>query len=228
MQIGSALWDLAVGRRCLACGQTGPPWCDRCLAAVVDVHSRHTPGGVGVLAAARYAGPVRSAVVAYKERGHLTLAVPLGRLLAVALPTDPRWRGRSRTVLVPIPSSRAATRLRGHDHARRLAQQAGAHAGVPTVRTLRWRRVISDQAGLTARERRRNVSDAMVARPPAGSDAAALLVDDIMTTGATLDEGHRALTSAGWLVGGVAVVAAVDARRALAPRHPLRYREGKN
>jgi predicted amidophosphoribosyltransferase len=88
--------------------------------------------------------------------------------------------------------------------------------------------VISDQAGLTARERRRNVSDAMVARPPAGSDAAALLVDDIMTTGATLDEGYRALTSAGWLVGGVAVVAAVDARRALAPRHPLRYREGKN
>jgi predicted amidophosphoribosyltransferase len=49
-----------------------------------------------------------------------------------------------------------------------------------------------------------------------------LLVDDVMTTGATLDEGVRALESAGWHVVGVSVVASVDARSALAPGDRLR------
>ena len=222
MHLANSLWDLAVGRRCLTCDRAGPAWCDLCLRSVVDIHSRQSPGGAGVAAAARYDGPVRTAVVAYKEHGHLALAVPLGRLLAGALASGRPSAVGVRPAIVPIPSTGAATRTRGNDHARRLARQAGALSGVSTVKALRWGRPIRDQAGLTASERRLNVAGAMVARPPRAANSVALLVDDIMTTGATLDEGTRALTSAGWVVAGVSVVAAVDARRALAPRDPLR------
>lgn len=222
VQLANSLWDLAVGRRCLTCDRVGPPWCDRCLRSVVDIHTRQTPGGARVVAAARYSGSVRTAVVAYKEHGHLALAVPLGRLLAGALaPGRPSAFG-ARTAIVPIPSTRAATRMRGNDHACRLARQAGALSGVSAMKALRWASPINDQAGLSASERRLNVAGAMVAKPPRATSSVALVVDDIMTTGATLDEGTRALTSAGWVVASVSVVAGVDDRRALAPRDPLR------
>ncbi len=228
MLVTNALWDLAVGRRCLACDQAGPAWCDRCLRSVVDLHERRTPFGHGVVAAARYAGQVRTAVVAYKEHGHLALAAPLGRLLAAALAEARPGGGLAGAAIVPVPSSTAATRLRGNDHARRIARQAGVRSGMTTLTALRWGRPITDQAGLTASERRHNVAGAMVASAPRKPGSAALVVDDIMTTGATVDEAFQALTSVGWRVAGVSVVAAVDARRALAPHLPLRYREGKN
>jgi len=220
----SALLDLAVGRRCLGCGDVGPSWCDECLRGAVDVHHRATPCSTSVVAGSRYRGTVRAGIIGYKEHGQLALATPLGRLLAAALMAgaDADTGPCAREVLIPIPSTRSATRTRGQDHAYRLARRAGAVAGLAVTAALRWSRPVSDQSGLSVLDRRANVAGAMVARPPAVEGSRAVLVDDVMTTGSTLDEGWRALTLAGHRVVRVCVVAAVDTQRALAPSDRLR------
>ncbi|GAA1729557.1 ComF family protein [Streptomyces yatensis] len=119
-------------------------------------------------------------------------------------------------LLVPVPSARRAVGARGHDPARRIALAAagvlrggGCPARVPAV--LRQRRRVSDQSRLDARQRRANVTGALGAVPGSGRLLAAgpvVLVDDLMTTGASLAEAARAVTAAGGLVIGAAVVAA--------------------
>ncbi|WP_375494090.1 ComF family protein, partial [uncultured Jatrophihabitans sp.] len=121
-------------------------------------------------------------------------------------------RAAGRTVLVPVPSSRRAAAARGGDHVVRLARRAAWQTGVPAMPSLALVRTVADSAGLSAGERACNMHAAMNARaaPPG---CAAVVVDDIVTTGATLREACRALVAAGWPVLGAAVVAATPAPR---------------
>lgn len=229
MALTATLLDLAVGRRCLECGAPGPAWCDRCLRRAHDPHVVRTPRGHHVHAAADYGGTVRAAIVAYKEQGHLALARPLGRLLAAAvnglLPEDRGGGAESPPLLVAAPSRRSAVRHRGHDHAGRLARAAaGWSAGVVIDRwtarreapVLRWRHGVADQSALGADRRAANVHGALRARPARRPGTRVVVVDDIVTTGATLDETHRALEVAGYRVLGAAVVASVSPRGGVA------------
>ncbi|MET8183678.1 ComF family protein [Streptomyces sp. NPDC005336] len=119
-------------------------------------------------------------------------------------------------LLVPVPSARRAVGARGHDPARRIALAAagvlrggGRPVRVPAV--LRQLRRVTDQSGLGARQRRANVSGALGVVPGGDRLLAAgpvVLVDDLMTTGASLAEAARAVTAAGGRVAGAAVVAA--------------------
>ena len=85
---------------------------------------------------------------------------------------------------------------------------------------LRQRRAIADSAGLGLRERAENLHHALAARP--GEGRVALLVDDIVTTGATLGEAERALQAAGWAVAGAVVVAATPRAGSAAHwQHPV-------
>jgi predicted amidophosphoribosyltransferase len=93
----------------------------------------------------------------------------------------------------------------------RLARRAGRRLGVPVVPALRLVRAVRDSAGLGAGERLANLSGAMAARP-AMPGAAAVIVDDIVTSGATLTEAVRALTRAGWPVSAAAVIAVTPRR----------------
>jgi predicted amidophosphoribosyltransferase len=168
-----------------------------------------------VIAAGRYEGALRDAVLAYKERGRRDLGVPLASLLGAAV----RAHDLPGAVLVPIPSSAGARRARGGDHVLRLSRRVGG-----CTSALRLIRAVQDSAGLDAAARAENLAGAFAARPPRLPGAAALLVDDIITTGATLGDATRALTHSGWLVAGAAVVAATPlrfptARSRVARRH---------
>jgi predicted amidophosphoribosyltransferase len=215
------LIDLVLPRRCVACGALGSALCRRCTPAGPPVPG--PAGPVPVLAAARYADAVRAAVLAYKERGRRDLAGPLGALLAAAL-TELLDTGRAppgRLLLVPVPSSGAAVAARGGDHVLRLARRAGRRTGLRTVpHGLSLVRSLRDSAGLGVAERAANLDRAMVAARPVGG-AAAVLVDDIVTTGATLREAARALADAGWPVVGAAVVAATPRRSRPSQGGPL-------
>ncbi|MEU6257660.1 ComF family protein [Streptomyces sp. NPDC047043] len=179
-----------------------------------------------VHAAARYADEVRAVLLAHKERGALALAAPLGGALAGAVRAglqDPRALGhggvsaglrdaQSRPVaggdgpvlLVPVPSARAAVRARGHDPARRIAlaaagelRRSGIAAQVLSV--LRQRRAVADQAGLNSRQRMDNLAGALAVAPGGARllhGGRIVLVDDLMTTGASLSEAARAVRSA--------------------------------
>jgi predicted amidophosphoribosyltransferase len=115
-------------------------------------------------------------------------------------------------VLVPVPSTPAVARARGGDHVARLARVAARYTGTRTVGALRLGRPVYDSAGLSRSDRARNVHRAMLAAAPARPQRRAVIVDDIVTTGATLREAARALEAAGWAVCAGAVVAATARR----------------
>jgi predicted amidophosphoribosyltransferase len=220
----AALADLVLPRTCAGCAVPGPVLCGRCAALLARPRlatPRRVPWGFPpTVAAGAYRGPVRPAVLAFKERGRAELARPLGTALALAIATLSRAvpERRGPLLLVPIPSSRAALRTRGRDHVRELTRSAVAElraAGLPAseARLLRRRGRVRDSAALSAAQRRANLAGTFVldAGPPRPATGALLvLVDDVVTTGATLTEAAAVLAAAA-APGALPVVAAVVA-----------------
>jgi predicted amidophosphoribosyltransferase len=205
------LLDLVLPRDCAGCALPGRTLCPACAAALTGPPAVHRPtpappGLPPLVAAAAYDGVVRSLLLAHKERGRLALARPLGTALAGA--ADVLGRG---PVLVPVPSSPTAVRARGHDHARRLAATAARRLGVGCRVLLVQARSVQDQAGLDAAARSANLEGALRARRRVDG-LEVVVVDDVVTTGATLVEAARALTAAGARVRGAAVVGATVLR----------------
>ncbi|MGW5614789.1 ComF family protein [Streptomyces sp. NPDC003877] len=107
-------------------------------------------------------------------------------------------------LLVPVPSGRRAVRARGHDPARRIALAAAAdlrRGGLPArvLGVLRQRRAVADQSGLNSRQRLANLAGALTVVPGGAGllrEGPVVLVDDVMTTGASLAEAARALRAA--------------------------------
>jgi predicted amidophosphoribosyltransferase len=207
-----ALADLVLPRTCAGCALPGAVLCRRC-AVLLTVPSLAAPrrfpeGFPPTVAAGAYAGPVRPAVIAFKERGRSELARPLGAALALAVAgavsgvADGGSRARP-VLLVPVPSSPAALRTRGRDHVRELTACAVAElraVGVAAAeaRLLRRQGRLRDSAGLSAAQRRANLAGTFVASDgrrgrPAG--ALLVLVDDVVTSGATLTEAAAVLAA---------------------------------
>jgi predicted amidophosphoribosyltransferase len=218
----TALLDLLLPRTCPGCHTALPsrrtrrsPICARCAALLArpPIRSLPVPAPPGLphtWSAAPYDGPVRDLVLAHKERGRLGLSGPLADALARAA------AGSAPDVLVWVPSRPGAIRARGYDHARRLAVRAARRLGVPAVRAVVVARRMADQSGLNAADRAANLAgafrvDSAFALALAGRRI--VVVDDVMTTGATLTEATRALRAEGLVVVGAAVVAAGTRRQ---------------
>jgi len=209
------LLDLTLDRRCAVCGRSDAAVCAGCRATwgrPFDVAGR-VPGS-RVVAATSY-DRAGSAIVAFKERGRLGLLPVLAAALADATRCAVGPVGRSdQLVLVPVPTVPARARARGLDHTRALAARAARRLAAGDRRAVVASvvghvRAVADQAELGRGRRWDNVAASMVARAPRRPfRGPVVVVDDVVTTGATAAEVVRALTLAGWRVDAVAVVAA--------------------
>lgn len=227
-----AVADLAVPTSCASCRRPcrpRPPLCDPCrrrLAAELwpAPRVRSIPSWVGTgppvraFATTAYAGVVSALIPAHKDLGRWDLSGLLGALAAVALAEVLGGAERAGPVLVvPVPSTRSSTRARGESPADRIARAAthvlGHHRHRPIVVVRALERVGGsvDQVDLAAAQRRQNLAGSMKLRNAApGGRAGTVVVDDVLTTGATVAEACRVLTAGGHRVLGCAAVASTE------------------
>lgn len=219
--------DLVHGTECVGCPVPGRSLCVDCADSLptrgISVRPTPCPEGLApCFAAGEYDDLVRAMILAHKEHGAFSLAAPLGRVLAVA--AAPALDAEAANVLVPVPSRGAVVRGRGHDPVLRMVRVAarrlrGSGLDVRVGQLLEQRGAVHDQAGLTAGQRRANLTGSMgvrsTARGALGRDAAPVAIvvcDDVLTTGATAREAQRALEVSGLPVRAVVTVAATRKR----------------
>jgi len=215
MDLISAAIDLYLGGRCHGCGQPGRSPCIDCLAALSPRPAAQLRAGLDVPLISSLGYDVATPfVIAYKDRGAWGLTSPLGMTLASSVERllddagidEADWRS---VILVPVPSSQSAIKKRGFDHTATLASFVAKQLGCRWSGLLRRVTQVGDQVGRGASGRAINQAGSMAARPRsrAGAQEVVVVIDDIVTTGATAIEAVRALQGASYYVAGVATVA---------------------
>jgi predicted amidophosphoribosyltransferase len=222
----ATLLDLVVPGGCAACEAAGPtPVCPRCadaLAQPVETRRpRPAPANLpACVSGGDYDGALRALIVAYKEHGRRSLAKPLGQRLAAVVRAG--WPLPGPLALVPIPATPAAIRARHGDHMLRLARQAvrelaaggrpavvatplRAHPRADSARLDREQRAAAARSAFTVRWSQPRRLSALASVADAG---AVVLVDDVLTTGATLAAATEVLHRVGVPVAFAATLAA--------------------
>lgn len=208
--------DLILPLECGGCGAPATRWCDTCagiLSVAPDephVISPRLDPGVPVFALGRHAGIRRHAIVALKEDGRTDLIPPLAHALGLGIHRLLAWGVLELPLtVVPAPTRRLAARRRGGDPVTRLlAAAVAAHPGITVTPALRLKGSAKDSVGLSSGDRQRNLAGRItVVSSKLGGGADVLLMDDIVTTGATACESVRMLKSAGARVAGVLALA---------------------
>lgn len=192
---------------CAGCGRAGPPLCGDCRMKLTPMPESRPLGGTTVTSALRYAGVVQPVVVAFKNEGRTGLAPPLVSALRAAIAGALEQAPGDEALLVPMARTRRSAVERGYDPVRLLLRRAR----LPYADGLRLVRRPQDQVHLDRGSRFTNVDRGMAARPQVAGRRV-LLVDDVVTSGATLTEAARAVRAAGGVVLGAATVASTPRR----------------
>jgi ComF family protein len=207
--------DLLFPRWCVGCGREGdficsaclkslvritPPLCPRCgrpqLNAVVCPTCIGWPAAIdGIRAPFKFDGVVRQAIHELKYNNLRAIAPLLGQWLADYLKANPL----PAEVLVPVPLHRQRLRERGYNQSQLLARELARLTDLPLVDDclVRERPTPPQTRTANVEERRNNVADAFRCRDRRLEDRSVLLIDDVATSGATLDACARALKAAG-------------------------------
>jgi ComF family protein len=189
---------------CAGCGSPDRALCEHCQRELEPaVTPRTLPDGSTVFTALRYEGVVRRTLLALKESGRTDVAKPLSASFSAAVeraaldhaaPPGPEF--------LAVPTSRAAWRRRGYDPVALLCKRAGYQP----AKILRSSRATLSQKTLGLDERALNLHESMRSRIPL-CGRRFILVDDVVTTGATLVEAARAVRAGGGEVVGYAALA---------------------
>jgi ComF family protein len=180
---------------CVQCGQMGTLYCAPCSAQLRPYPLDDAPEGLDAVAVAwLYEGGLRKAIHRMKYARIRRMAEPLGRMIAtVAVERLP-----PADAVVPVPLHAERRAERGFNQAEELAREVARRCGLPLLTTgLERRRATGHQAGLSRAERRTNIAGAFVWRSAQSPPARIILIDDVLTTGATLVACADALRAAG-------------------------------
>jgi len=213
-RIRATLLDLLFPLRCLGCGEEDSLLCPSCAGSLPRIRQpicrscgTRVRGGTlcssclaqpltieGIRSVLLFGGTARKAVHELKYRHIKAMAVPLGELLAEFLRTYPL----PRDVLVPVPLHPKRLRERGYNQAALLAKETGRLTGMPVEEgwLVRQRGTVTQARTANAAERRGNVRDAFSCALELHGERV-LLIDDVCTTGATLDACASALQAVG-------------------------------
>lgn len=183
---------------CVVCDEVAGPLCERCHISPSPVR-RETKTSVTCYSGASWNEQTAPVMRAFKEDGITRLATSLSPLLAVALASAP-FPGEC--VLVPIPTRPAADRRRGYRPVEVLLRAAP----LDFRRLLRTLPGVKDQRELSQTDRAANTQDAFALRRTRFPSVPIILVDDVITTGATMASAARTLTSHGAIVLGAVSV----------------------
>lgn len=216
-QAAWAVVDMIFPPQCGGCGKEGQRFCADCRASLAYLPApvcehcgfplragemlrcasclrQPTPALASVRSVAFFEGPLQQALHRLKYKRDIILADALAVLLCEAWPAY----GFAADLVVPVPLSAQRMRERGYNQAGLLADAFAALMGLPytPAGAARFRHTAS-QVGLSAHERQANVAGAFRGRTERVADKAVILVDDVYTTGATLNACAEALLAAG-------------------------------
>jgi len=200
MQFLNALLSLVIPIACINCSQAGEIMCVACQRKFSPSHAltpkivHVTKSKCAIGSLLPYDERVSRIILGAKDDGNRKLEGIVVNALVAARSLFPE-----NLLLIPIPSTSIAKRRRGRDFTFELARALSRHTGDQVVRSLRYTRTVAPQKSLNARERAVNMRGALVFCENSQKfiNKPALLLDDVLTTGATLAEGMRAMGSAG-------------------------------
>lgn len=189
----SILKQLLFTPRCVICTRLGVDLCPSCIESVEPFRASNLSEIEMCFCAGEYSDWLRDSIICYKN-GEAKYTQLLSQLLRKTL--DRHFKSNDLT-LIPVPSSPQKIRERGYDTVANLCVNAiqESESFKMDASNLFLRREVVDQVGLTAMQRRENLSGAFGVRR--GVNGTVVIVDDVITTGATLNSAARALKYAG-------------------------------
>ena len=196
MHMFSELSQLIFPTRCYGCNAIGLSICTLCRREWIPHYYKTQTSALSVHSALIYSPTASKIILAAKENG-LQGADDL-LIEAIIHVLNKARLDKAYFTLVPIPSSRQSQRGRGRSFIVDLTKTISKHTGIAVNDCLQVSRRVSDQSGLTRVERISNMQGAFSLKPGSILRGDAIVIDDVVTTGATLQEAARALNSQGF------------------------------
>ena len=196
-----SLQELIFPTRCLGCSALGLVICSQCRAYwhphIYRQRSKNSPA-IPIYSAISYSPMAGKILLAAKENGISQADALIYGALLHALQYFQREQGGD--FLIPIPSRKSVSRQRGRQFVTALAMQVSATTGLAVENNLIHTRSVRDQSSLDAHRRQENIAKSL--RSKNFLNNRAIIIDDLVTTGATLQESVRALRLSGIEVAG--------------------------
>jgi len=214
MQLFSDLKYLLFPTRCFGCRELGYSICSECRQQWNPHRYQSRVTNLAVYSAITYSPIAKNILLAAKEQG-VKSADQLVRN-AVSVSIHELFKKYPSCALVPIPSSASSNRRRGRDFINEIAISVARDLGVAVLPLLEHQRKIRDQSKLNVSNRYQNLAMALSIKPQFRgnySGERVVILDDLVTTGATIGEANRALTRGGFTVQAAATACVALRRR---------------